>query len=88
MGGPQDRRRGGPRCRRGCPRQAHIVPHGDAAAFRNFLLITIGVITSLVLSRLGVDIGPPLAGTGVVRLAVGVDAQALVKDIISGAFFL
>lgn len=56
---------------------------------RNFLLISIGVIASLVvLSRLGVDIGPLLAGAGVIGLAVGFGAQTLVKDIISGAFFL
>jgi moderate conductance mechanosensitive channel len=73
------------------------VPGGHASSrmatllpiFRNFLLITIGVITTLVvLSRLGVDIGPLLAGAGVVGLAVGFGAQTLVKDIISGAFFL
>jgi moderate conductance mechanosensitive channel len=41
-----------------------------------------------VLSALGVDIGPLLAGAGVVGLAVGFGAQTLVKDIISGMFFL
>jgi small-conductance mechanosensitive channel len=57
--------------------------------FRNFLLVSIGVIASLiVLSRMGVDIGPLLAGAGVIGLAIGFGAQTLVKDIISGAFFL
>jgi small-conductance mechanosensitive channel len=57
--------------------------------FRNFLLITIGVIAGLVvLARMGVNIGPLIAGAGVVGLAVGFGAQTLVKDIISGAFFL
>jgi small-conductance mechanosensitive channel len=73
------------------------VPGGQASSrlatllpiVRNFLLITIGTITTLVvLSRVGVDIGPLLAGAGVVGLAVGFGAQTLVKDIISGAFFL
>jgi small-conductance mechanosensitive channel len=35
-----------------------------------------------------VNIGPLLAGAGVVGLAVGFGAQTLVKDLISGLFFL
>jgi moderate conductance mechanosensitive channel len=42
----------------------------------------------VVLSSLGVDIGPLLAGAGVVGLAVGFGAQTLVRDIVSGLFFL
>jgi len=42
----------------------------------------------VVLSSLGVDIGPLLAGAGVVGLAVGFGAQTLVRDIVSGVFFL
>lgn len=42
----------------------------------------------IVLSSLGVDIGPLLAGAGVVGLAVGFGAQTLVRDIVSGVFFL
>ncbi|MCW2308362.1 mechanosensitive ion channel family protein [Rhodobium gokarnense] len=57
--------------------------------FRNFLLISIVVIAAMiVLSELGVDIGPLFAGAGVVGLAVGFGAQTLVRDIFSGAFFL
>ena len=37
---------------------------------------------------LGVEIGPLLAGAGVVGVAIGFGAQTLVKDIISGMFFL
>jgi small-conductance mechanosensitive channel len=40
------------------------------------------------LSTLGLDIGPLLAGLGVVGLALGFGAQTLVRDIISGLFFL
>jgi small-conductance mechanosensitive channel/Na+-transporting methylmalonyl-CoA/oxaloacetate decarboxylase gamma subunit len=55
----------------------------------NFALITLAVVVMLiVLSELGVDIGPLIAGAGVIGLAVGFGAQALVKDIISGFFFL
>ncbi|WP_417710865.1 mechanosensitive ion channel family protein [Roseibium aggregatum] len=57
--------------------------------FRNFLLITIVVIASMVvLSQLGVNIAPLFAGAGVVGLAVGFGAQTLIRDIFSGAFFL
>ncbi|MFZ5570246.1 MAG: mechanosensitive ion channel family protein [Thermodesulfobacteriota bacterium] len=50
---------------------------------------TIVVIVSLiVLSSIGVDIGPLLAGAGVVGLAVGFGAQKLVSDVLSGVFYL
>ncbi|GFK93025.1 Moderate conductance mechanosensitive channel YbiO [Fundidesulfovibrio magnetotacticus] len=56
---------------------------------RKFLLCVIVVLGALVaLSSLGVDIGPLIAGAGVVGLAIGFGAQTLVKDIISGVFFL
>ena len=56
---------------------------------RNALLIVITAMTILViLSELGVDIAPLLAGAGVVGLAVGFGAQSLVKDVITGAFFM
>ncbi|UCG11073.1 MAG: mechanosensitive ion channel family protein [Deltaproteobacteria bacterium] len=56
---------------------------------RKFLLATMFVIVSLiVLSSIGVNIGPLIAGAGVVGLAIGFGAQTLVKDIISGVFFL
>lgn len=51
--------------------------------------VTIVVMAAMVvLSSLGVDIGPLLAGAGVVGLAVGFGAQTLVRDIVSGVFFL
>jgi|GEM_PF-4777165 len=57
--------------------------------FGRFLLVTITVIVTLIiLSELSVDIGPLIAGAGVVGLAVGFGAQTLVKDILSGVFFL
>ena len=42
----------------------------------------------MVLESLGINIGPLLAGAGVVGLAVGFGAQSLVKDVISGFFIL
>jgi small conductance mechanosensitive channel len=56
---------------------------------RNALLILISVMATLIiLSEIGVDIAPLLAGAGVVGLAIGFGAQSLVKDVISGAFFM
>ncbi|MBO0663425.1 mechanosensitive ion channel [Jiella sp. MQZ9-1] len=55
--------------------------------FRNAFTITlVVVITMLVLSQIGIDIAPLLAGAGVVGLAIGFGAQKLVQDIITGAF--
>ena len=51
-----------------------------------FLIIL--VTTIMILSELGVNIAPILAGAGVVGLAIGFGAQTLVKDIVSGMFFL
>jgi small-conductance mechanosensitive channel len=56
---------------------------------RTALLCLIIVMASLmVLSHLGIDIAPLLAGAGVVGLAIGFGSQALVKDIITGLFIL
>jgi small-conductance mechanosensitive channel len=57
--------------------------------FRNILAVVIVVIAVLmVLSGLGIDIGPLIAGAGVVGVAVGFGAQTIVKDVISGMFYL
>lgn len=42
----------------------------------------------IVLSELGINIAPLLAGAGVAGLAIGFGSQALVKDIITGLFIL
>ena len=57
--------------------------------FRKFLMVTLAtMMVMVVLSSLGVDIGPLLAGAGVVGIAIGFGAQTLVRDIVSGVFFL
>ena len=57
--------------------------------FRNILFVVLIVMAGLmVLSAMGVEIGPLIAGAGVVGVAIGFGAQTLVKDIISGMFFL
>jgi len=56
---------------------------------RNTLLIGLAVIAIIgALATLGLDIGPLLAGLGVVGIAIGFGAQSLVRDVISGIFFL
>ena len=42
----------------------------------------------IVLKQLGVDPGPVLAGAGILGLAVGLGAQNLVNDLVSGFFIL
>ena len=46
------------------------------------------IVTLVTLSQIGVNIGPILAGAGVVGLAVGFGAQHLVRDLVSGCFIL
>ncbi len=53
-----------------------------------FLAIMFLIVTLIILSSLGINIGPLIAGAGVVGLAIGFGAQTLVKDIIAGIFFL
>ncbi len=56
---------------------------------RNVLIILISTLAGLViLSELGVSIGPLLAGAGVAGVAIGFGAQTLVKDFITGVFIL
>ncbi len=56
---------------------------------RSVLQATIGVLAALLLlSELGVNIGPLLAGAGILGLAVGFGAQTLVKDLITGVTIL
>lgn len=50
--------------------------------------VVIVIATFMILSELGLDITPILAGAGVVGIAVGLGAQTLVRDIISGLFIL
>jgi small-conductance mechanosensitive channel len=42
----------------------------------------------MALSAVGIEIGPLVAGAGIVGVAIGFGAQTLVKDVISGMFFL
>lgn len=55
--------------------------------FRNALAVIISTITAMILlSEVGVNIAPLLAGAGALGLAISFGAQTLVKDIITGIF--
>jgi small conductance mechanosensitive channel len=53
-----------------------------------FLIFLIVIVILIVLSEIGLNIAPLLAGAGVVGLAIGFGAQTLVKDVITGVFIL
>ncbi|BDA84362.1 mechanosensitive ion channel protein MscS [Aureimonas sp. SA4125] len=51
-----------------------------------FTILLLAMTVMLVLSQIGINIAPLLAGAGVVGLAIGFGAQKLVQDVITGAF--
>jgi moderate conductance mechanosensitive channel len=56
---------------------------------QNILFAVIVIIAILMtLSSLGIEIAPLIAGAGVAGVAIGFGAQTLVKDVISGMFYL
>ncbi|MBE7325149.1 mechanosensitive ion channel family protein [Nocardioides sp. Y6] len=50
--------------------------------------VLVAVALTMVLSELGVNIAPILASAGIVGIALGFGAQALVKDFLSGIFMI
>ncbi|NKK67174.1 mechanosensitive ion channel [Rhizobium leguminosarum bv. viciae] len=57
--------------------------------FRNMLAVIVAVVAGLiVLAELGVKIGPLIAGAGIFGVALGFGSQTLVKDVVSGIFYL
>jgi small-conductance mechanosensitive channel len=56
---------------------------------RVVLMVTLLLMVAMsILSSMGVNIAPILAGASVMGIAIGFGAQSLVKDIVSGIFFL
>ena len=56
---------------------------------RTTLAITVAVVAGLmVLSEIGVNIAPLLAGAGIVGVAIGFGSQKRVQDVITGVFLL
>ncbi len=69
------------------PRSARLATLVPLVRF--FFIGTIGVVALLVvLSEAGVNITPLLAGASVFGLAISFGSQTLVKDIVSGVFYL
>src|SRR4029077_16465057 len=52
------------------------------------MVVILLFVTLIILSQIGINIAPLLAGAGVVGLAIGFGRQALVKDVITGLFIL
>ena len=52
------------------------------------LIIISAIVCLSILSEVGFNIGPLLAGAGVIGLAIGFGSQKLVQDIITGLFIL
>ncbi len=68
----------------GASRLATLLP-----LVRNFILIVILTALALIVAmQLGANVAPLFAGAGIVGLAIGFGSQTLVRDILSGAFFL
>src|SRR5690606_21251664 len=56
---------------------------GNVAKYAvNFMMIL------LILTEIGLPLGPLLTGAGVVGLAIGFGAQSLVRDVITGFFII
>jgi small-conductance mechanosensitive channel len=69
------------------PRQARL--RTLLPIVQNVLFVVLLVIAALMaFSSIGIEIGPLIAGAGIAGVAVGFGAQTLVKDIISGMFYL
>ncbi|WP_353646548.1 mechanosensitive ion channel family protein [Mesorhizobium sp. WSM2239] len=57
--------------------------------FRNMFAVLVATVAVLMaLSGLGVQIGPLIAGAGIFGVAIGFGSQTLVKDVLSGVFFM
>ena len=51
-------------------------------------IVLIAVITTMMLSEIGVNIAPIIASAGIIGIALGFGAQSLVKDFLSGIFMI
>lgn len=66
-------------------KQADTLANVLVTSLQVFLLV---LTVFMVLTEVGIDIGPLVAGAGVVGIAIGFGAQGLVKDIIAGIFVI
>lgn len=60
-----------------------------AGVLRSVALIAVWVLTGLLaLGELDINLGPLIAGAGIVGVAIGFGAQAAVRDFLSGVFMM
>lgn len=59
-----------------------------ALAGNSVRAVVLAIAALAVLGIFEIDLGPAIAGLGLVGLAIGLGAQGLVKDIVAGAFVL
>ncbi len=77
-------------------RRLAAIDHGGRSRARTLLpllrttvlIALLSVAALMVMSEVGLNIAPLLAGAGIAGVAVGFGAQTLVKDVITGFFFL
>jgi moderate conductance mechanosensitive channel len=56
---------------------------------RNILFVVVVAVGAMMaLSALGVQIGPLVAGAGIIGIAIGFGAQTFARDVIAGMFYL
>jgi small-conductance mechanosensitive channel len=60
-----------------------------ASVLRSVMSFTIMAVAAvMILGELGVELGPLIAGAGIIGVAIGFGSQALVRDFLSGIFIL
>jgi small conductance mechanosensitive channel len=78
----------------GQPQPGALTAHEQRTRTLTGLLRSVGrvviavIFLFMLMSAVGLDLGPLLAGAGVLGLAISFGAQSLVKDVISGLFIL
>jgi moderate conductance mechanosensitive channel len=60
----------------------------DELGARVIQAFIVAIAALMILGKLGLDIGPAVAGLGVIGIAVGFGAQTLVRDYLNGALIL
>ena len=50
--------------------------------------LIVGIVVTMMLAEIGLDIGPIVASAGIVGVALGFGSQTLVKDFLSGIFMI
>jgi moderate conductance mechanosensitive channel len=60
-----------------------------ASVLRSLITFVIyGIAVFMILGQVGIELGPLIAGAGILGVALGFGSQSLVKDFISGVFIL